>query len=110
MGWCVGGGCMTNKNQSGKLTGSELSDHYPVVANFVFKPTTNTFIPPDGCKNDQDCHVKGVYCNCTGPGCTINGKHYVSGFGKHKDKVNDNCHWRVSSPGKGSCFCRPGNK
>jgi hypothetical protein len=107
-GWCDGGWCLVNKKESGTLTGSDLSDHYPVVANFTFKPITQTFVSPDGCKTDADCHVKGLYCECTGPGCTIGGKHVSDEGGSHSNKVNDNCHWRTSS--RGTCFCRPGNE
>ena len=107
-GWCDGAGCVVNKKESGNLTGSDLSDHYPVVANFAFIPVTQTFVPPDGCKTNADCHVKGLYCECTGSGCTLGGKPVSDGGGSHSSKVNDNCHWRTSS--KGTCFCRPGNE
>ena len=107
-GWCDGSGCIVNKKKSGIITGSDLSDHYPVVANFTFRPRTQNFIPPNGCKNDNDCHTHGFYCECSGPGCTLEGKH-VSGKGNHSSPVNDNCHWRTSLEG-GTCFCRPGNQ
>ena len=109
-GWCIPGqsGCMANKDLSGDITGSDLSDHYPVVANFTFKPITQTFIPPDGCKIDSDCTDTGFYCECTGRGCTKDGKHVGDGGSGHDDPVNNNCHLRASTDG--TCFCRPGDK
>jgi endonuclease/exonuclease/phosphatase family metal-dependent hydrolase len=105
-GWCDGSSCMLNKKKSGQITGLDLSDHYPVVANFVFRPVTQSFIEPDGCKNDNDCHLRWFSCRCTGPGCTIDGKQ-TSGAKNRKHPVNANCHYR---PLSAKCFCRPGNK
>ena len=53
-GWCEDAACIVDKKESHDLTGSDLSDHYPVVANFTFRPVTQTFDKIDGCKNDND--------------------------------------------------------
>ena len=111
-GWCDGAGCIFKGDESGNITSSELSDHYPMVANFVFRPKTKKFKSPDGCKKNSDCHYRPFSflssCYCEGPGCTWNGKK-ASGWdlgGRHP--INDNCHFRLSS--SESCFCRPGNQ
>ena len=110
-GWCDGAACIVDKKESHDLTGSDLSDHYPVVANFTFRPITQTFDKIDGCKSDNDCHWKPfgkVSCYCTGSKCTLNNKK-VNGWDLGgANKVNKNCQFRASA--KGTCFCRPGNQ
>ena len=114
--WCQTNGdmCSIKKDQDVDLTGSDLSDHYPIVANFTFHPKIlppKTFPKIDGCKDDDDCHLKFLgkdSCYCTGTGCTLNNK-YVNGWDAGADsKVNANCHYRPSQAG--TCFCRPGNR
>ena len=109
-GWCEGAKCLLSE-ETHNLTGRDLSDHYPVVANFTFQPVTTTFPLLDGCKSDNDCNLKAfgkASCYCDGPGCTLMGKK-VNGWDAGADsKVNANCHFRASTAG--SCFCRPGNE
>ena len=89
-----------------KMRGDDLSDHYPVVADFVFKPIKKEFPVLDGCKSDADCTLNWFQCYCTGPGCTRNGEH-LSGWEAGKaDKVNDNCQGASGISLAGSCFCR----
>ena len=107
-GWCDGAECIIDKKESRDLTGSDLSDHYPVVANFTFRPITQNFNQIDGCKTDNDCHLKWGYCYCSGSGCTMNNIH-EDGWNSHHNKgINKNCYGRASDTG--SCFCRPGDQ
>lgn len=109
-GWCEESGCLTNRQETAPLTRSDLSDHYPVVANFTFEPKKTKFPRIDGCKSDADCHLKPfgkVSCYCTGPGCTLNDKAVNGWDAGGNSAVNANCQFRASAAG--SCFCRPGN-
>jgi hypothetical protein len=110
-GWCKESGCLTNRQETAPLTRSDLSDHYPVVANFTFVPTKTRFPRIDGCKSDGDCHLKAfgkVSCYCTGPGCTLRDQAVNGWDAGGNSAVNANCQFRASAAG--SCFCRPGNK
>lgn len=110
-GWCDGAGCLVNKDEVHDLTGSDLSDHYPVVSNFVFKTVTKDFPKIDGCKNNNDCNFKVSFkdsCYCTGPTCTIDNKPANGWDLGYNNKVNANCYFRAGA--KESCFCRPGNR
>ena len=110
-GWCEDAACIVNKKQTVNITGNDLSDHYPVVANFVFRPTKKTFPQIDGCKNDDDCNYKvslKASCYCTGPTCTYNNKKTNGWDAGGHHPINANCHFRTG--GKATCFCRPGNQ
>jgi len=73
---------------------NDLSDHYPVHGKFEF-PYNSQPVIPDGCKFDSDCHFEIAHCYCTGPGCTLDGKH-VNGYDLgYKNKVNQNCKYDV---------------
>ena len=88
------------------MQGYDLSDHYPVVADFVFKPIKKEFPVLDGCKSDADCTWNWFRCYCTGPGCTKDGT-YLSGWDAgHANAVNNNCHGVSGISLSGSCFCR----
>jgi len=110
-GWCDGAGCITNKMEAHTLTGSDLSDHYPMVANFIFKPKSQAAPLLDGCQRDSDCKFYAslrASCYCSGPDCSWQGKK-VNGWDEGASHhVNDNCHFRASK--LGSCFCRPADQ
>ena len=114
--WCTTGvNCLVSEGPKVIVpTGgipADLSDHYPVVANFVF-PTLDTPVPRlNGCQRDSDCHFEPslkASCYCTGPGCSWAGKP-ASGWklGGHHP-INANCHFRAGATE--SCFCRPGDE
>lgn len=107
-GWCEGQSCVINKEEvPHKMHGRDLSDHYPTLATFVFKPVTSSFPVLDGCKNDEDCTQDGILpqCRCTGEDCTIAGKRASA---KDIDApVNKNCIYAFASVRR-SCWCRPG--
>ena len=110
-GWCADAACVINRKETSPIVRSDLSDHYPVVANFTFYPRKESFPKLDGCKADSDCHYKPfgkVSCYCTGPGCTLDGKKTNGWNAGGSSKVNANCHWRAGA--KESCFCRPGDR
>lgn len=106
------------------MNSKELSDHYPVVANFAFFPTKLYFKKLDGCKFDSDCtfDMMNLNCKCTGDNCTYKDDYYKSNTGwlteniKAKDGtdlsdtdsvLNQKCRYQVALA---QCFCRPGGK
>lgn len=108
-GWCDGAGCITDKKQGHDLTGNDLSDHYPMVSNFIFKATKAADYL-DGCNVDSDCKFYVslmASCYCSGPSCTWEGKPVNGWDVGASHPVNANCHLRTSS--MGTCFCRPGD-
>ncbi len=125
--WCVGAKCLVDKKPAFQMYGNDLSDHYPVVANFVFQPTLSTvtsFPLLDGCKFDSDCTYDAwnANCKCTGDNCSYKNKYYKSNTGWFSKDIraddgtnlgimnsplNKNCHYQASLA---KCFCRPGDK
>jgi hypothetical protein len=109
-GWCETSSCLIDKKETADISRNDLSDHYPVVANFIFTPKKVNFPLLDGCKNNSDCNLKMFgksSCYCTGSGCTVNNVSVNGWNAGSSSKVNENCHFRPSA--SGSCFCRPGN-
>ena len=103
------------------VTGSDLSDHYPVVANFIFKPSATEFAPYDGCKQDSSCKPGSGWsfsstssneltCYCWGDNCTVDGRSRDGRKDHPNSPINENCHWRESSVSERDCFCRPGDE
>lgn len=108
-GWCDGAECVVRtKENPSNLTGSDLSDHYPIVATFEFQPIKNNFSAIDGCKNDNDCKFSIGRCYCSGPTCTLNNEIKDGTKLGKSNRINSNCYFRTSQDGL--CFCRPGNK
>lgn len=92
-----------------QMLGADLSDHYPVVANFQFRPSDKPAPILDGCKTHEDCHYDWFRCYCDGPGCTLDGKQ-VSGWDLgHANRVNKNCIDAGGVSMDGTCFCLPGD-
>lgn len=122
--WCVGAKCLVNKKPAFNLSGNDLSDHYPVVANFVFQPIVSNFPLLNGCKFDSDCTYDAwnANCKCTGENCSYKNKYYKSNtgwfskdiraddgtnLGTMNSPLNEKCHYQASLA---KCFCRPGNR
>ena len=104
------------------VTGSDLSDHYPVVANFIFKPSASEFLPYDGCKQDSSCRPGSGWdlfhpstssdplaCYCWGENCTLDGRSRDGRNDHPTSTINENCQRRVSTVSDERCFCRPGD-
>ena len=52
---------------------NDLSDHYPVVAEYTFPVDAPADANIKGCRQDSDCHLEPSFkasCYCTGSGCT----------------------------------------
>ena len=96
--------------QRSTMTGRDLSDHYPVVAIFTFKPWKKSFPVLDGCKKNDDCEFifPYFYCYCEGEGCTSAGRHISGWDAGQANPVNANCHMNALSTAA-TCFCRPGD-
>ena len=101
------------------ITGSDLSDHYPVVANLIFKPSATEFAPYDGCKQDSSCKAGEFFshgtapwnCYCSGDGCTLDGRSRNGRKYAYDSIINKNCQHRLSTASdQGDCFCRPGDE
>lgn len=89
---------------------TDLSDHYPVYAQFHFDVTGPQ--PPtlgiNGCRKDSDCSFHAsveASCYCDGPGCTWNGTHRNGWDTGASDPVNANCHYSLPSV---ACICHKG--
>ena len=109
------------------ISTNELSDHYPLVADFEFESNKKDYPLLDGCKSDSDCtwDMWNFNCKCTGDECSYKNKKYKSNTGwttpwnpdiKADDgtnlsgmnsPLNKKCHFL---PADLQCHCRPGDQ